>query len=152
LDDLLSSEEVPSLRAKATSTAPSTRRAKGVASGGSRRETYDLQHHLSKMSGTTQALFELLKEGILDLGDDVTERFMNQYIGYRRLKNFCEVVGQRSKLNVFIDGPVLDKEGIAEDMTSKGHWGTGNLRAEVASEDDLPPVLDLIRQAYALQE
>ena len=77
---------------------------------------------------------------------------MNQYIGYRRLKNFCEVVGQRGKLNVFIDGPVTDSHGIGEDMTNKGHWGTGNLRVEVSSEDDIAPVLDLIRQAYALQE
>ena len=43
---------------------------------------------------------------IMNLGDDVTERFMNQYIGYRRLKNFSEIVGLKRKLNVFIDGPV----------------------------------------------
>ena len=103
------------------------------------------------MSPTTQALFELLRESIIDLGDDVTERFMNQYIGYRRLKNFCEVVGQRSKLNVFIDGPVDDAEGIGADMTNNGHWGTGNLRVEVSSEDDIAPVVRLIAQAYGLQ-
>jgi len=152
--DLLSSEEVPSPGAKAMPSprAPRKPRVAPVEAPTTAKDTYDLEHHLSKMSPTTQALFELLKEGIFDLGDDVTERFMNQYIGYRRLKNFCEVVGQRGKLNVFIDGPITDKYGIGVDMSTKGHWGTGDLRVEVSSEDDIAPVLGLIEQAYALQE
>ena len=142
--ELLSSEEVPSPRAKAAQADEGIAQATACNARGSPsdspKDTYDLQHHLAKMSPTTQALFALLKEGIFDLGDDVTERFMNQYIGYRRLKNFCEVVGQRGKLNVFIDGPILNMFAIGEDMTNKGHWGTGNLRVEVSSEDDIGPV------------
>ena len=77
---------------------------------------------------------------------------MNQYIGYRRLKNFTEVVGLKSKLNVFIDGPIKDPHGVCEDVTNVGHWGTGDSRATVTSEDDLEKVIPLIEQAYALQE
>jgi predicted transport protein len=92
----------------------------------------------------------------MGLGDDVTERFMNQYIGYRRLKNFCEIVGMRSKLNVFIDGPVTDPDGIGENVSKIGHWGTGNLRVNVATEDDIERVFPLIEQvfeqAYQLQK
>jgi predicted transport protein len=83
---------------------------------------YDLQHHVAKMSDRTQALFHTLRDQIIALGDDVTERFMNQYVGYRRLRNFTEVVGQKRKLNVFIDGPV-NAEGIGEDVSNIGHWG-----------------------------
>jgi predicted transport protein len=147
--DLLSSEEVPS-PSKVTPTTRAPRKTPPPPTPA--KDAYDLAHHLAKMSPTTQALYELLKEGIFDLGDDVTERFMNQYIGYRRLKNFCEVVGQRGKLNVFIDGPVVNKEGLGEDMSNKGHWGTGDLRVEVSREDDIAPVLDLVAQAYSLQE
>jgi predicted transport protein len=152
--DLLSSEEVPSSQPNAVPTrrGPRKPRLDRPEPPTTAKDTYDIEHHLSKMSPTTQALFELLKEGIVDLGDNVTERFMNQYVGYRRLKNFCEVVGQRRKLNVFIDGPIVDKYGIGVDMTNTGHWGTGDLRVEVSSEDDIAPVLDLIGQAYALQE
>ena len=113
---------------------------------------YDVNHHLSKMSSTPQALFALLRDEIINLGDDVTERFLNQYIGYRRLKNFAEVVGLRGKLNVFIDGPVRDDHGICQDMSSIGHWGTGHLRATTASENDIEAVLPLAAQAYVLQE
>ena len=76
---------------------------------------------------------------------------MNQFVGYRRIKNFCEVVGQRKKLNVFIDGAINDPEGIAEDVSNIGHWGTGNLRVEIAKEQDVPPAMRMIEQAYKTQ-
>lgn len=145
--DLLSSEEVPQAKTKSPSSPlPPADKTKPS------RPTYDLQHHLPKMSETTQALFELLRDQIMGLGDDVTERFMNQYIGYRRLKNFCEVVGLRSKLNLFIDGPVIDSQGIGDDVSGIGHWGTGNLRVNVATEDDVERAFPLIEQAYQLQK
>ena len=114
-------------------------------------DVFDLRHHLATMSASTQELFELLQEGILGLGDDVTERFLKQYIGYRRLKNFCEVVGQRQRLRVFIDGPVIDSSCIGVDVSSKGHLGTGGLMVEISSLDDIAGAMELIRQAYSLQ-
>jgi predicted transport protein len=144
--ELLSSDEVLDPKAKPTATKPvSPPKAKSA------KPEYDLAHHTAKMSPATEALFKLLREAIVDLGDDVTERFMNQYVGYRRLKNFCEVVGLRSKLNVFIDGPIGDPTNLCEDVSKIGHWGTGGRRATVASEDDVDAVLPLIAQAYALQ-
>jgi predicted transport protein len=148
--DLLSREEVPSTKDKVGAWAKMPKKAKVAPL--SKATAYDLDHHVKKMSPTTQALFELLRDQIMNLGDDVSERFMNQYIGYRRLKNFTEIVGLRSKLNVFIDGPVSDPFGVCEDVSGIGHWGTGHLRATVASEDDVIAVLPIITQAYALQE
>ncbi len=113
---------------------------------------FDLAHHHAKMSPTTQNLFELLRREILDLGDGISERFMNQYVGYRRLKNFCEIVGQRKQLHVYVDGPVQDTSGICEDVSGKGHWGTGNLHATVASESDVMTLVPLVANAYSLQE
>jgi len=108
--DLLSSEEVPQSKTKsATSSAPPAP-MKGKAA----KAAHDLAHHLPKMSETTQALFELLRDQIMGLGDDVTERFMNQYIGYRRLKNFCEIVGMRSKHRD--THPWADPAGITSDL------------------------------------
>lgn len=148
--DLLSREEVPS--PKDSGAAKVSGKASKLKAVTASKPTYDLNHHLSKMSPTTQALLALLRDEIMNLGDDVTERFMNQYIGYRRLKNFAEVVGLRGKLNIFIDGPVKDDHGICQDVSNIGHWGTGHLRATVASENDIEAVLPLIAQAYGLQE
>jgi predicted transport protein len=77
---------------------------------------------------------------------------MNQYIGYRRQKNFTEIVGLKNGLNVFIDGPVDNHNGIGEDVSNVGHWGTGNLRIRIMNEDDLERTLPLIEQAYKLQQ
>jgi predicted transport protein len=147
--DLLSSDEVPST--KGTTTPPKVT-AKPPKSSPAPKAEYDLAHHLVKMSPTTQALFELLREEVMNLGEDVSERYMNQYVGYRRLKNFVEIVGLRSKLNVFIDGPISDPTGLCEDVSGIGHWGTGHSRATVATEDDITALLPLIAQAYKLQE
>ena len=153
--ELLSRDEVPSPKDRNATSGRTTPKGKPVISAApppTSKVTYDLHHHVEKMTATTQALFELLRDQIMNLGDDVTERFMNQYIGYRRLKNFTEIVGLRSKLNVFVDGPVIDAGGVCADVSGIGHWGTGQLRATVASEDDALAVLPLIAQAYALQE
>jgi len=140
--DELTTREIKQPRGgSVTTTAPKRRGGVG----------FDLQHHTEKMSDTTQALFESLRDQITALGEDVTERFMNQYVGYRRLKNFVEIVGQRRKLNLFIDGPVDDPEGLTVDVSNIGHWGTGNLRLSVTSDDDIDRVMPLIKQAYELQ-
>lgn len=113
---------------------------------------YTTEHHLAKMSDESKELFETLREQILALGNDVNERFMNQYIGYRRQKNFVEIVGQKKGLNVFIDGPLKDMDGLGEDASKIGHWGTGDLRIQVDSDTDLDKLFGLIKQAYELQQ
>lgn len=113
---------------------------------------YSLEGHTAKMSTSSRALFDTMREEILALGNDTTERFLKQYIGYRRLRNFCEIVPKRSKLNIFIDGPVVNKKSIGEDYSKTGHWGTGDLRVVVETSEDVGDVMDLIKQAYRLQD
>lgn len=126
---------------KSSRSAKKTRPASG----------FTLEHHLAKMSDESKEIFEALREQILALGDDVTEKFMNQYVGYRRQKNFVEIVGQRKGVNVFIDGPVQDLGPLGEDVSNIGHWGTGNLRVKVDETTKLSEVMSLIQQAYDLQ-
>jgi len=140
----LDTEEVTTENKEPSKTVPKVRAKRG--------QGYDLNHHVSKMGADTKALFDLLREQVLALGDDVTERFMNQYVGYRRQKNFTEIVGLKNSLNIFIDGPVQDFDGIGEDVTNVGHWGTGNLRVKATTDDDIEQVLKLIEQAYKLQQ
>lgn len=112
---------------------------------------YTLTHHTAKMSDESRELFDSLRELVLALGDDVSERFMNQYVGYRRLRNFVEIVGQRKALKIYIDGEIDDSEGIGKDVSHIGHWGTGNLEVKVENPSDVDKVMALIKQAYELQ-
>ena len=137
--DELTTREIKQPRGGTATATTRPKRRRGVG--------FDPQHHTAKMSDTTQALFETSREQISALGEDVTERFMNQYVGYRRLKHFVEIVGQRRKLNLFLDGPVDDPEGLTEDVSSIGTWGTGNLRVSVTSDDDIDRVMPLIKPA-----
>jgi hypothetical protein len=46
---------------------------------------------------------------------------VNQYIGYRRVKNFTEVVGLRSEPNIFIgDGPINDPASFSANVSGIG--------------------------------
>lgn len=112
---------------------------------------YTLAHHTANMSDESRKLFETIREQILALGDDVDERFMNQYVGYKRLRNFAEIVGQKKGLKLFIDGDVADPDGIGKDVSQIGHWGTGNLEVKVEDPFDINRAMALIKQAYELQ-
>ena len=143
---------VERLDAPETSVKPGKKASAGGATGKGSKQGFDLDHHTSKMGAESRALFDKLREHILQLGEDVSERFMNQYVGYQRQKNFTEIVGLKGGLNVFIDGPVDDTDGVGEDMTDKGHWGTGSLRVKVGTDENVEKVILLIDQAYKLQD
>ena len=115
------------------------------------QRAYSLEDHRAKMGPGSLRLFEDLRAAILALGDDVAEKVMRHYVAYGRLRNFCEIVGKRSKLDVFIDGPVVDSRGLGQHYSQIGHWGTGDLRVEVRDQMQLAGVLELIEQAYRLQ-
>lgn len=142
---------VEPLETEEVSTKTKISKAK-PATASSRAVTYSMDHHITQMSESSREVFESLREQILALGDDVAERPMKKYIGYRRLKNFCEIVPKRSKLNVFIDGPVQNSKGIGEDYSSIGHWGTGDLRVEVATLEAIPATMEVVSEAYRLQD
>lgn len=135
------------------SEGPAKPGKKSKSSGTARAaQTFDLDDHTSKMGDDIRKLFDQLREHILVLGEDVSERFMKQYVGYQRQKNFTEIVGLKGSLNVFIDGPIDDSEGVGEDVSNIGHWGTGNLRVKISTDEDVEKVIPLIEQAYKLQE
>lgn len=145
-NDLLQIE--PLERDEKAATASKTRPKQAAKKVGPQ---YDLIHHLTTMSPGTTKLFEELRDRILGLGDDISERPVKQYIGYKRLKNFVEIVGQQKKLLVFLDG-LPDGRGLAEDVAGVGRWATGTWRVAVSDPADIEKVFPLIKEAYELQE
>ena len=75
------------------------------------------------------------------------------YVAYRRLKNFAAVeVHPRAGFHVVfvkIDPSELVLEpGFTRDVSSVGHYGTGNLEIRIASLDDLEKAKPLIARSY----
>jgi len=118
------------------------------------RAIYELEHHLGRRSEQTRELFLSLREGILRLGSadaEIVETVNKLYISYRHGKNFVEVEVQTKGLKLCLDIPyseLHDPRGIARDVTSVGHWGTGDVAVKFQDAKDLDYVLGLIEQAY----
>jgi predicted transport protein len=97
--------------------------------------------------------FDALKSMILEMGDDVEFKTLKLYFAFRRLKNFAcvEVHTQTRKLLVFVKHPdpasvVEDK--FARDVTTIGHFGTGNLELTLSSKADVEKARHLIEISY----
>jgi predicted transport protein len=101
-----------------------------------------------------EALVELLvslEDFILSLGDDVQVKELRLYVAFKRLKNFATLVPQQKRLVLYLHlDPVgvLQKLPQAKDVSTKGHWGTGDVEFGIATQADLEAVKPFIAQAY----
>lgn len=116
---------------------------------------YTLDYHLADKSNATIELFHTIRDGILSLSDtdgEIIETPNKLYISYRHGKNFCEVqVMGRSGLKLHLDIPyetLDDPYNIARDVSTIGHWGTGDTEVKLDSVEETEYVLNLIEQAY----
>jgi predicted transport protein len=123
-------------------------------SGAETEPTYTLEYHLEKGSEQIGSLFQTLREGILALAGEegeILETPNKLYISYRHGKNFCEVQFQLRSLKLHLDIPFAlldDPQRLARDVSGVGHWGTGDVEVKVESEEEIPYVLELVKQSY----
>lgn len=135
--------------AKPNKTAPATlvEPANAKATGGDR--SYAdwmplLPPHLSELVAS-------LEGHVLSLGDDVQRKELKLYVAFKRLKNFATVVPQKNRLLLYLH---LDPTKIvpmppnAQDVSQKGHWGTGDLELALTSAAELDAAKPLILAAY----
>jgi predicted transport protein len=98
-------------------------------------------------------LFEATKAYLLALGDDVELRTLDNYIAFRRLKNFAcvEVKPQIRHLKVFVkvDPDTIELEaGFTRDVRRIGHFGTGDLEIIITDVDTLEKAKPLLDRSY----
>lgn len=85
-------------------------------------------------------LFEAVKAHLLALGDDVEMRVLDNYIAFRRLKNFAclEVKPQLRHMKIYVKvnpDTITLEPGFTRDVRKIGHFGTGDL--EIIVDDML---------------
>lgn len=100
-----------------------------------------------------KALYDDLEEYLLALGEDVSKKVTNNYYAFRRLKNFAcvEVHPQSRNLLVYVKADptsVVPEPGFTRDVSSIGHFGTGNLEIVVDSPDDIERAKPMILASY----
>ncbi len=107
---------------------------------------------LATLPQPMQVLLASLEDYTFSLGDDVQRKELRLYVAFKRLKNFTTVVLHRKNcLFLFLHmDPATAVPALpnARDVTSIGHWGTGNLELVLSSMADLEAAKPLIAAAY----
>ncbi|MES2659168.1 MAG: DUF5655 domain-containing protein [Verrucomicrobiota bacterium] len=153
-DDLLALDLINRTSAPASGNGGGT----GSGSGGGvvvpKTGTYKtVTEYLAQADTELTDCFDALKSMILEMGDDVEMKTLKLYFAFRRLKNFAcvEVHTQTRKLLVYVKHPdpaSVAEKGFARDVTTIGHFGTGNLELTLTSKADVEKARHLIEQSY----
>lgn len=134
--------------ARQKSTSGSAKAAKSGKGVGTDKPVFEW---LAEMSSPQRELFDSLEGFVLSLGDDVQRKQLKLYIAYKRFRNFVSVVIQKDKLLLYLrldPSKVELVKGFTRDVSSIGHWATGDLEVSVCDPADFERAKALIRQAY----
>lgn len=117
--------------------------------------SYSISDHQYLAAGSpARTLFDALRREVLSLDPCVTEEFLKLYVAYKAETNFVDVVPQSRRLRLSLNmqfHELHDPKEMARDVTNLGRWGNGDAEVILASIDDLPYVLGLIRQSLEKQ-
>lgn len=117
-------------------------------------KVYTEEDHLNKVSEKTKKLYESLKSKILEL-DDIDIDVKKVYVAFKGRRNIVDIEFNQNKLKVDINlkkGTLVDPLNIAQDITKVGHWGNGDYRVEVSSEEDIDNLIPLIKQSLKVNK
>jgi len=98
-------------------------------------------------------LFFKLRNGILELGEDVREKVGGWYIDYRKTSTFASVnpKPKKNRLLIYIkmgDKKILDPQSWTKPVPKSFSYGKINTQFEISELGQLKYAMDLIRQAY----
>lgn len=117
-------------------------------------QQYSIDDHPFLASGPMRELFDLFREAVVALDPCVSEEFLKLYVAYKAETNFVDVVPQAKRLRLAINMPfheIDDPKGICLDVTNLGRWGNGDVEVGLATKEDLPYVMGLVRQSFDRQ-
>ena len=115
---------------------------------------YTLESYPHLNNDPLRTIFEELRKQILALDPCVTEECLKLYIAYKAETNFVDIVPQAKRLRLSLNIPfsqINDPKSICKDVSALGRWGNGDVDVGLASLDELPYIMGLIRQAFEKQ-
>lgn len=117
-------------------------------------QPYCIDDHSHLTPGPIRELFNALRQAIVALDPCVIEEYLKLYVAYKAETNFVDVVPQAKRLRLSLNmrfDEIDDPKGICLDVTELGRWGNGDVEVGLASIDELPYVMGLIRQSFDRQ-
>lgn len=115
---------------------------------------YAIADHPYLLTGTLHEVFEAFRKEVLALDPCVTEEFLKRYIAYKAETNFVDVEPQAKRLLLIFNmtfAEMDDPKSLCRDVTSLGHQGNGDVSIRLASLNELPYVMGLVRQSFEKQ-
>ena len=108
---------------------------------------------LEKASQTLRDAYDAFKAEAVALDDEVIFNERKLYFAFRRVKNFAcvEVRPSVGTLLVYLNldpATVEFEEGFTRDVSSIGHWGTGDVEAVLREPADIGRVLPLLTRSF----
>lgn len=111
--------------------------------------------HIAQAPAEVLDLYEAVKSYLEALGDDIQIKMNDNYLAFRRLKNFAciELRNQAKKVLVYVkvnpDSIVLEP-GFTRDVRGIGHFGTGDLEITLQNMDNFERAKPLFEASYQL--
>lgn len=114
-----------------------------------------VEDYLENANNELKNRYYILKDFIMSLGDDVQEKKLKNYFGFKRIKNFAciEIHPKTDAVLVYTKANIKDveiKEGFTRDVTDIGHYGTGNLEIKFTDMKQLDEVQKHILKSYEI--
>ncbi|MFM7286973.1 MAG: DUF5655 domain-containing protein [Cyanobium sp.] len=115
---------------------------------------YTLNDHPQLANPQIRAVFDLLDARIRALDPNVSQEVLKLYIAYKAETNFVDIVPHAKRLRFSLNMPFAeldDPKAIAKNVAGIGRWGNGEVEFGVASLEEVPYALGLIRQSLERQ-
>jgi len=113
-------------------------------------KVYTEEDHLIKPTDEIKELYELFKNRILTLADDIEVVPQKMYIAFRKeKKNFAYLHIQKKNIKIWLNakwGEIVDSKGISYDVSKKGHYGYGDYEIDMKDDSQLEYILSLVKE------
>jgi predicted transport protein len=110
--------------------------------------------HLQLANPQIRAVFDALDAGIRALDPNVSQEVLKLTIAYKAETNVVDIVPQGKRLRLNLNMPFADLDdpkGLAKDVTDIGRWGNGDVEIGIATLEEVPYAIGLIRQSLDRQ-
>ena len=115
---------------------------------------YTISDHPHLLNSPMREVFEAFRRQVLALDPNVSEEFLKLYVAFKAETNFVDVVPQAKRLRLSLNlafHEISDPKRICKDVSGLGRWGNGDVEVGLASMEELPYVMGLVRQALEKQ-
>jgi predicted transport protein len=116
-------------------------------------KVYTEDDHLEKADIEIRELYERLKLGIYNLGDDFGQfelKPKKMYVAFVLGRNVVDIALQKKALKIWLNmkkGSLKDEKGLTRDVESIGHHGNGDYQISINNDENIEYILSLIKQS-----